>query len=257
MEEFLVRKMKIKKTPIVEKVYDAMKDCIISQQWPTGEKIPSEKDLAEMFGVNRVTVRMALQKLNTLGIVETRVGEGTFVLNFNFRKYIDEVSEFTMQMERENNIRDFRKLIEIECVRLAIERATKEEIDRLEKLIDRYRQIGEQLLNGFENKSLDKETYMALTNADLDVHYRICKMSHNELYANAFHVARNSIYQYIVMLSEKRINQWLLKAGRKTKFSDIDKWHYAIFNAIKDRDFATCQKLYTEMIDDDFSFGKN
>lgn len=43
---------------------------------------PSESDLADLFGVNRLTVRLALQKLNTLGILDTRVGDGTYVCAF-------------------------------------------------------------------------------------------------------------------------------------------------------------------------------
>lgn len=44
-----------------------------------GGKIPSENELAQQFGVSRVTVRNALQKLSALELLETRFGEGSFV----------------------------------------------------------------------------------------------------------------------------------------------------------------------------------
>jgi len=68
--------MKIKRTSLPDEVCSRIKENIKNNQWKVYDKIPSEGELAEMFGVNRLTIRMALQKLNTLGIVETRVSSG-------------------------------------------------------------------------------------------------------------------------------------------------------------------------------------
>ena len=75
---------KISKISVVDQVADEMKEKIVSGEWKPGDKLPSESDIAQMYGVNRLSVRMALQKLGTLGIIETRVGEGSFVQEFSF-----------------------------------------------------------------------------------------------------------------------------------------------------------------------------
>lgn len=56
--------MKIKKVSASEQVCEAIQDQISAGVWKVGDKLPSESDLAAKFGVNRLTVRMALQKLN-------------------------------------------------------------------------------------------------------------------------------------------------------------------------------------------------
>ena len=107
--------MKIKKVSASEQVCEAIQDQISAGVWKVGDKLPSESDLAAKFGVNRLTVRMALQKLNALGIVETRTGSGTFVIEFDFESYLKTASRFYEQSGMMQNVQEFRIHIEIEC----------------------------------------------------------------------------------------------------------------------------------------------
>lgn len=240
-------KTKIKRLPLTEQVYNAIKQGIVSGKWQIGDKLPSENELAEAFGVNRLTVRGALQKLNILGIVETRVGEGTFVLSFDFRKYIREVAEFAMQPERESDIRDFRKLIEVECARLAIEKATDKEVAVLKKLSDECSEIGKRLMESYTDKSFDKEYFIDFVKADLKFHYQICKMSHNLIYINCFNLAREAIYQYILVIFEKAYNNYITSGESALNYDDINL-HDKIYQYIKEKDFENCKKIYLYMI---------
>nr|WP_278850753.1 winged helix-turn-helix domain-containing protein [Enterocloster clostridioformis] len=61
----------VKKVNIGDQVYNQMKDQIMSGVWVPGEKIPSENQLMEVFGVSRGTVRQAIQKLSAVGLLET------------------------------------------------------------------------------------------------------------------------------------------------------------------------------------------
>lgn len=243
-------KTKLKRLPLTEQVYLAIKEGIVSGRWQVGDKLPSENELAEIFGVNRLTVRGALQKLNILGIVETRVGEGTYVLNFNFRKYISEVAEFTMQPELESEIKEFRKLIEVECARLAIERGTEEEFAELKHLADESKEIGQKLNESYRDGSVEKEFYVEYVTRDLNFHGQICKMSHNSLYMNCFSLAREAINRYILLVLEKHYNKYISSGGLVSEYFRIND-HYDLYNAIKDKDFGKCKKLYMEMIDPD------
>ena len=68
---------KSKKTSAADAVCEALRSQISSGVWKVGDRLPCEGELAERYGVNRLTVRVALQKLNALGVVETRAGAGT------------------------------------------------------------------------------------------------------------------------------------------------------------------------------------
>ena len=107
------RRMKIVKVSIVDQVCDAVKKDIMNGTWKAGEKIPSESELAEQFGVNRLSVRMALQKLNTLGLIETRVGEGSFVRDFSLGPFLSEISFIYSSDEKYREVRQLRELLEV------------------------------------------------------------------------------------------------------------------------------------------------
>lgn len=258
MDDQFIQDMKIKRIPLSEQVYNSIKEGIVSGKWEVGDKLPSEKELAEAFGVNRLTVRGALQKLNILGIVETRVGEGTYVLSFNFRKYINEVAEFTMKPEQESEIRDFRKLVEIECARLAIKRvkdnepSVQKELSALKKLSEECKIIGYRLNESYKDRSLEKETYIDYVKADLNFHYQICKMSHNALYINSFSVSRDLIHRYMLMMLEEKYNNWISSGKSVDEYLDINK-HEDLYNSIKDKNFKKCKEIYLEMINLDWT----
>ena len=79
---------KAKKISASEQVFEALQSQISSGVWKVGDRLPSEGELAERYGVIRLTVRVALQKLNALGVVETRTGSGTYVIEFDFEGYL-------------------------------------------------------------------------------------------------------------------------------------------------------------------------
>lgn len=62
------------------RIYLLLKDAILSGRLPVGSKLPGENKLAEQHGVSRVTVRRAMEALQTTGMVERKAGVGTVVL---------------------------------------------------------------------------------------------------------------------------------------------------------------------------------
>ena len=59
----------IRRTSISDQVCMQIKQLILDKDWKPGEKIPSETELAELFGVSRVSVREALLKLSAIGLL--------------------------------------------------------------------------------------------------------------------------------------------------------------------------------------------
>lgn len=236
--------MKIKKMSAPDLICERIKSLISNGTWEQDKKIPSESELAETFGVNRFTVRMALQKLNTLGILDTRVGDGTYVSSFNFEKHIQEIAEFYINPELLDDVSEFRMLIEIECARLAIQRATDEEILQLENCCKEFEEKVLEYVLTPVNSVKRKNIMIKLNDKDIELHNQICKMAHNDLLLFAFSTAKEVIREYMLTIGHKR----LINLSKDDDIPTI-KNHWDIYYSIKNKDFEKCKELLTSMID--------
>lgn len=195
-----VGRAKIQKISIVDQVSDVLKNNIVQGLWKIGEKIPSETELAENFGVNRLSVRMALQKLNTLGIIETKVGEGSFVRKFSLVSVFDEVDVFYSEADKEKDVREMRNLIEAECTRIAASSSTEDERKALKQCLDEY----------FDKKNAYKEDVSSMekledmVTADLNFHLQIVRMGHNQLYNEIYYMVQKTVRGHIKKLIYER-----------------------------------------------------
>lgn len=68
-----------RKVKIVDEIIESLRQDIVTARLPDGERLPSEKELSEQFGVSQPTVREAVRALETMGLVEVLHGTGTFV----------------------------------------------------------------------------------------------------------------------------------------------------------------------------------
>ena len=118
----MARSLKIKKVSAADLVCSKIKELVTNGTWVADQKIPSESELADTFGVNRLTVRIALQRLNALGILNTRVGDGTYVKTFDFSTHIEEISDFYVNDKVLHDTQEYRWVIESAAIKLAFER---------------------------------------------------------------------------------------------------------------------------------------
>lgn len=88
------------KIPVYIEIHNQMREWITNGKWKDGEKIPSERKLAEEFNVSRMTARQAVNTLVTDGVLERRIGSGTFVSPEKVREKMSGVSSFTETVER-------------------------------------------------------------------------------------------------------------------------------------------------------------
>ncbi|MPW26345.1 GntR family transcriptional regulator [Alkalibaculum sp. M08DMB] len=225
---------KITHISAVDQVCSNLKEGILSGEWTTGTKLPSESDLSALYGVNRLTVRMALQTLSTIGVVETRAGDGTYVKSFSISHIFHHVSDFYYEKKSFEEIYALRRLIEVECCRLAILNATKEEELELKTSLDQYLVAKEEF-----RKCLTDESLNTLVDEDLLFHYQICLMSHNSVYADVFIFTKNIIRQYLSGIISKKNDLWLQK-----KYNDDLDDHVSVYKSICEKDFESCKKFY-------------
>ena len=86
-------------SPVYIQIHNQLRENIEDGKWKVGEKIPAERELAADFDVSRMTLRQAIQALVDEGILERRVGSGTFVANRKVQEKMSGVTSFTDLMQ--------------------------------------------------------------------------------------------------------------------------------------------------------------
>lgn len=233
--------IKVNRMPVYEQVFNHMLDAIHNKQWAVGEKIPSEIELAEAFNVNRLTVRMALQRLIGMGLLDVRVGDGTYVKEFSLGSYLEKVSDFYLGPELLDKVCEFRTAIEMASVQLAVVQATEEEIQELESHCQRFEALKESILESGDTPALFDD----LVDADYNYHRQICVMSHNILFVYAFDMAKDLIMQNIDVVLKQRIISW---NNLRQKGIVRDDLHRTVLEGIKAKDVDMCVSAYQTII---------
>lgn len=86
-------------SPVYIQIHNQLRSNIENGKWHVGQKIPAERELAGEFGVSRMTLRQAIQTLVDEGVLERRVGSGTFVANRKVQEKMSGVTSFTELMQ--------------------------------------------------------------------------------------------------------------------------------------------------------------
>jgi len=219
---------KIKKVSAADQVYDELKRLIIDETWKTGEKIPTETQLAEQFDVNRLTVRVALQRLQAIGLLDIRVGSGTYVKEFDMCSNINELSGFYSGKTVPQDLREYRSIIETECVRLAVARRTEEDLAAYWDLYQKMELHVEQYYQAADAHTADQEMILQ-ADMSLEIHTILCAMAHNELLNYAFSIAKEPIRQLMLLNVVKRMRDM------ETGLACV-RYYKTLYGCIKDRD---------------------
>lgn len=215
----------IKKTNVGSQVFEQLKKQLLSGEWRQGEKIPSENELAEAFGVSRVTVRQAIQKLTVLGLLETRFGEGSFVKEAKPGIYMNGLIPIAYLGENSlNEVLEFRRTIEGVVAELAAEKITEEEIEELE--------------NQLKAMEENRDNLQGFSIADFQFHLLLAKATKNSLFIEIFNIINDVLYEAMTKIVEKRGN----RAGLH--------YHRLIIDAIKEKDAQKVREIMDEHMED-------
>lgn len=165
-EKFAKLKIQDRET-VPSKIVDAIVDLIINKELQPGDKLPSENEWMEIFGVGRNSIREAIKMLSGLGIVEIRKGQGTFVAKRVSSNMFNPLL-FAMVLDQPLSIHlvELRIMIEKGVGELAIDKASEDEIDALDA-------INERLITDCGN--------VPLKDIDLEFHSRLLKIAGNPL----------------------------------------------------------------------------
>ncbi len=126
----------INKKSVSEMVVQRILDLVKTGQISAGDKLPSERDLAEQLDVSRPTVREALRALSILGVLEIRHGGGVFVTALNAEELLSPL-DFFVSLNAQNmaELFDARIYFEPMLAGLAAERLTDAALERLAALV--------------------------------------------------------------------------------------------------------------------------
>ena len=122
---------------VAERVVEALRGYIEQNELGPGAKLPPERVFLEQLGVSRSSLREAIRVLSTLGIVDVRHGDGMYVGAGT--EATEGASPFDASEEHAlRNLVETRLGVELAAVTAAVQRASDEDLDRLEALIDEH-----------------------------------------------------------------------------------------------------------------------
>src|SRR5437764_14833631 len=120
-------------------IADQIRQAIVTGRLAQGERLPPERELAEQFGVSRVTVRDALRALEAMGLIEVRVGArgGAFVTVPTGSLVGQTMSDMMMMSAiTPEDIVEARLVVELGTVTLACARATEDDIRLMRRHVE-------------------------------------------------------------------------------------------------------------------------
>ena len=209
-------------------IVDQVKLLMREGQLTIGDRLPSERDLCQRFGVSRVTVREALRVLEANGLIAVRVGArgGAFVASPTKERLSEGLADLmTLSSLTPRDVTEARTVIELGILPFVVERATEEDIANLRRMVD----------EGHE--ALDRDAYTMDMSAAF--HVGIATSAHNpaiESLVQSFHGP--------MLLSLRQARDVAPAMGRKGT-----EEHAALVDAIEKRDVGAAIQVMSTHLD--------
>ncbi len=215
----------IKKESVRGQVFWQLRDQILRRTWPPGSKLPSENELSRTMGVSRVSIREGIQHLVSLGILETRHGEGTFVreltggqVPFNALIPLLVLDDIDIL-----HVLEYRRIVEKGAAALAAERATDRDLAEMEAVYGQMVQL--------------RDDVAEFARADLEFHLVLAKATGNPVIIKV-----NNVLRSILEVSMENIVSTL-------GMEDGLHYHRLIIDAIRVRDAEAAESIMQEHVD--------
>jgi len=157
----------VRRNKVYEEVAKQIERLILNKLKP-GDKLPSERELAEMLRVSRSSIRDAIRGLELMGLVEPRQGAGTIVRELSTESLVNPFANALMRrQEMVSELLDFRKMLEPPLAARAATHASPDEISEMEEILQRQ-----------EAKLSHDETCI---DEDAEFHYNVALASGNSV----------------------------------------------------------------------------
>jgi GntR family transcriptional repressor for pyruvate dehydrogenase complex len=216
----------IERTTLSEATFERLITNVVHGSWKAGQQIPPERVLCQQLGIARNSLREALKAMELIGMLESRVGEGTFVCPRSEFLARPLLWAFTGTDHAElADLMEARTLMEADLAVLAAKRGTPQELKRIAQTIDAM----EHDIAGHE----------AVVESDMAFHFAVGEAAHNEVLANAAQLLRN-VLKYWIHLK-------LMISGVPAQ--SLER-HREIYEAICRRDHLASRAMMQEHLDE-------
>jgi GntR family transcriptional regulator, transcriptional repressor for pyruvate dehydrogenase complex len=155
-----------------ERVRLQLEKVILDGKLKANEQLPTEADLGQSFGVSRTVIREALQRLEAQGLVQSRIGSGSYVAPYHMDHVKTAMTRFAAlnpQRDMFLHLLDLRLVIETEATERLTRRRDSAAIGQLGQVLQRMTECQEDLV--------------AFARADMDFHLRIAEASGNPFFS--------------------------------------------------------------------------
>jgi GntR family transcriptional regulator, transcriptional repressor for pyruvate dehydrogenase complex len=202
----------IKRESVATQVARRLVEYIISGEIEPGGRMPSERQLAEAFGVGRSAMREALKSLSMIGLIDVRQGDGTYLKRAD-AALLPQIIEWGLLIgeQRTLDLVEARQHVEIILAELAAIRRTEADLVDMERCIRRM-----------ERASDDEDAFV---DADVSFHLKLAE------------AARNSVLRDIHSSIQALLRAWIGRVihAEKTTLPSFEE-HIPIYEAIRDQD---------------------
>ena len=213
----------ISRTKLYEEIEDVLLASIIQGEIAVGEKLPTERILAQSLNVNRSTIREALSKLESLDLVEIRHGDGAYAKNYLESGNLELIREM-IKLDKPNREGIIRALLEMRTI-IAPEMAFTAAQNRTEEHVGRLEEV------------LYSDTGLSIVEKDIRVHHIIALASGNILYLVLLNFSNKFMRDYGYLYFEDEENR-----ERSLKF------HEDMYHAIKAHDAAESREIMRDVM---------
>ncbi len=206
----------IRPKKVSSQIADQIRASILGGEFAPGDRLPPERELAEMFGVSRPSVREALNMLASSGLVMSYQGGGTVVMSLVESPGGSPLSELIKgEQERALDVIEVRKCMEAWTSYYAAQRALPEDLRKLEKLVAEM----ESNLEGMKPSQ----------DIDANFHIAIAQATHNIVWLHLM----QSIFD---AMKEFQRGVWRAVYMTGEDHRQLYHHHRAVYEAIRDRD---------------------
>lgn len=172
------------RTTLTEAAFEQLIEHVVRGTWKAGDRLPPERELCQQFGIARTSLREALKAMELVGMLDSRVGDGTFVCPRSEFLSRPLLWAFTgTDHEELLEIMEARSVIEENLAAFAAKRASPEDLARIGSAIEQMREC---IAAG-----------ASILEADMSFHLAVADAARNELLRNAVQLLRNITRQWL------------------------------------------------------------
>lgn len=210
-----IRLKPITRKRISDQVFDQLRKLILSGELKSGEKVMTERELADVLSVSRNSVREAINKLVVMGFLEQRQGQGTFVCSVEDAVKIPLGTVMEAQEASVVDVLEMRLGIECNAAAMAARRATSDDLEAMELAI--------------REMTADTRTGGLGTGGDLSFHMAIAAATRNPM---QIYIMKNVVDFLHIGIRENLLHLY----EDPGNISTILEQHEAIYQAIRNGD---------------------